>query len=498
MSFPTPMARNLPLSETKRQLLEKYRRGELAQSEPGRYAVTRRPAGAPAPLSLIQEQVWLNERAAGEAPPFYNEPISILRHGPLDAAVLERSLQEIIRRHEIWRTTYDTIDGQAMAVIHPAPSTFSLPAVDLRPLPEGRREAEARRVATKQARQPFDLREGPLLRATLVTLDDEDHRLFLTLHQSIVDGLSVYQVFLLELTKLYDAFSAGTPSPLPELPIQYADFAYWERSWLQGEVREGQLSYWRQQLAGQLDSLRWPPGRPPFRSFRGAIHPFLMSKQLTAALKQLSQQEGVTLFMVLTAGFAALLHRYTRQESILIGTVGPAGRKWPEVQALLGYFLNPLALRLEVFHDSTFRELLRHVREVVLGALAHGDLPFEDVVRAVNPRPDPSRHPLFQVAISLLPPLAKLPPGWKQSVMDVESGGSRWDLYLSFSERPEGLMGRAQYNPDLFDGAMIQQTVEELERLLSEGALHPGQPLPQWPEWTPEVVGPADRTTNLV
>jgi aspartate racemase len=371
------------------------------------------------------------------------------------------------------------------------PSAFSLPAVDLRPLPEGCREAEARRIATEQAQQRFDLREGPLLRATLVTLDDEDHRLFLTLHQSIVDGVSVYQVFLLELMNLYDAFSAGKLSPLPELPIQYADFAHWERSWLEGKVREGQLSYWRQQLAGQLDSLRWPPGRPPFRSYRGAIHPFLISKQLTADLKQLSQQEGVTLFMVLTAGFAALLHRYTHQESILIGTVGPAGRKRPEVQKLLGYFLNPLALRLEVSRDSTFRELLRQVREVVLGALAHGDVPFEEVVRAVNPRPDPSRPPLFQVAISLLPPLAELPPGWKQSVMDVESGGSRWDLYLPFSERPEGLMGRAQYNPDVFDGAMIEQTIADLERVLREGLRNPGQPLPPLSDWTSDVVVPA-------
>jgi hypothetical protein len=492
------MTRALPLSATKRQLLEKYRRGELADSEPDRHAVTRRPVGAPALLSLTQEQVWLNERATPGAPPFYNESITMHRHGPVDATVLERCLREIIRRHEIWRTTYDMIHGQAMAVIHPPPSTFSLPRVDLRPLPAGRREAEALRIATEQAQLPFDLREGPLLRATLVTLNQEDHRLFFTMHQSIVDGVSVYQVLPVELTALYEAFSAGKPSPLAELPIQYADYADWERSWLQGEVRDSQLSYWRQQLAGQLESLQWPSERPPSRSLRGAIHPFAMSKQLTAALKQVSQQEGVTLFMILTAGFAALLHHYTGQKSILIGTVGPGGRKRPEVQGLLGYFLNPLALRLEVSRDSTFRELLRQVREVVVGALAHGDLPFEDVVSAVDPRPDPSRHPLFQVAISLAPSVAELGPGWKQTVMDVESGGSRWDLYLEFSERPEGLTGRAQYNPDIFDGATIQQTLEDLERLLSDGALNPGRPLPRSPEWTPEVVGPSVRNENPV
>jgi hypothetical protein len=492
------MTEALPLSEIKRQLLEKYRSGELAPSHSDRPTVTRRPGDRPAPLSLTQEQVWRNQMAAPGAPPFYNESITMHRHGPLEAAVLERCLQEIIRRHEIWRTTYDTVNGQAVQVIHPAPSTFSLPAVDLRQLPPGRREAEALRVATQQARIPFDLREGPLVRATLVTLDDEEHRLFLTMHQSIVDGVSVYQVVPFELASLYQAFSAGKPSPLAELPIQFADFADWERSSLQEDAREGQRSYWRKQLAGRVETLEWPAGRQRSRSFRGAIHPFAMSKQLTAELKQMSQQEGVTLFMTLTAGFAALLHHYTRQASILIGTMGPGGRKRPEVQNLLGYFLNPLGLRIEVSRASTFRQLLRHVREVVLGALAHDDLPFESVASEVDPESDPNRHPLFQVVITLAPSVPELGPGWSQTVMDVESGGSKWDLYLEFSEGPEGLMGRAQYNPDIFDGAMIEQTLEDLERLLSEGLLQPGQPLPQWPEWAPEVVNPAVRTANLV
>ena len=487
----TPVTRGSgarPLSEIKRRLLQEYLSGDFGQDRQNRNVVTRRPSNELAPLSLAQEQVWLHQMAAPGAPPYYNESITIHRKGPLDRAALTRSLTEIVRRHEIWRTSYDLIDGQMIQVVHPAPSAVSVAVVDLRQLPKGARETETLRVANQDAGQPFDLKQIPLLRFTLVTLGDEEHRLFITMHQSIVDGVSVYQVFPLEVTTLYGAFSSGNPSPLPELPVQYGDFAHWERSWLQEDVSDGQLSYWRKQLAGKVETLQWPPRRPPFRTFRGAVYPFEVSKQLTAALKHLSQQEGVSLFMTLTAGFAALLHRYTRQDSVVIGTVGPAGRKQPEVQALLGYFLNPLALRIDVSHDSTFRELLRQVREVVLGALAHDDVPFEYVVSEVGPRPDPSRHPLFQIAISLAPSVPELGPGWKQTVMDVQSGGSKWDLYLEFSERSEGLMGRAQYNPDIFEAATINQTLDELQSLLSEGALNPGQPLPQLLESIPDVV----------
>jgi condensation domain-containing protein len=485
------MTEALPLSETKRQLLQRYRSGELGQIDSDRSAVPRRPVGAPTPLSLTQEQVWLNQMAEPGTPPFYNESITLHRHGPLEAAVLERSLLEIIERHEIWRTTYDRVHGQAVQVIHPAPSAFSLPLVDLRQLSPEHREAEALRVASEQAGRPFDLNKGPLLRATLVTLADQEHRLFLTMHQSIVDGVSVYQVLPFELTSLYQAFSTGQPSPLAELPLQHADFAYWERTSTQADLRDGQRSYWRSQLARPVERLAWPARHSPSRSFRGAIHPFEMSAQLTAEMKQISRQEGVTLFMTLTAGFAALLQHYTGQQSILIGTMGPAGRKRPEVQKLLGYFLNPLALRIAVSRDSTFRQWLRQVREVVLGALAHDDLPFELVASEVDPQFDAGRHPLFQVVISLAPSVPDLGPGWSQTVMDVESGGSRWDLYLEFSERREGLMGRAQYNPDIFAGAVIEQTIADLERVLREGLRNPGLPLPPLSDWTPDGVAPA-------
>jgi len=401
-------------------------------------------------------------------PPIYNESITLHRTGPLDSAVLERAFAEIIRRHEIWRTTFNLLNGVLAQVIHPAPFTVSLSVVDLKGIAEGSREAEALRVATEDAQRPFDLKRGPLVRAQLVNLDDQRHRLYFTMHQSIVDGVSVYQILPSELIVLYEAFSAGKPSPLPELPIQYADFACWERQWLQGEVRAVQLAYWRRQLAGELPLLVWPSDRlrPRVQTLRGAIQPFLLPKQLTLALKELSRQQGVTLFMTLLAGFTALLGCYTQQESIIVGTVAPAGRKRLEAQRLLGHFLNPVALYIDLAGHQTFRHLMRQTREVVLGALLHDDVPFEHVVDELKLKPDPSRHPLFQVVISLAPPLPVLDSGWDQTPMDVESGGAKWDLYLELSDRANGIVGRAQYNPDLFPAATITQTLGDLQVLL--------------------------------
>jgi hypothetical protein len=473
----------LPLSETKRQLLEKYLREEPTQRGQESGAITRRPAGEPALLSLAQEQMWIRETTGPGLPPIHNESITIHRAGPLDAAVLERALAEIIRRHEIWRTTFSLRNGVPVQVIHPAPFTVSLSVVDLKGIPEGVREAEALRVATEEARRPFDLKQGPLVRAQLVTLDDQRHRLYFTMHQSIVDGVSVYQVLPSELIALYEAFSAGKPSSLPELPIQYADFASWERQWLQGDVLAGQLAYWRTQLAGELPVLQWPIDRlrPIVQTLSGAIRPFFLPKQLTSGLKELSRQEGVTLFMTLLAGFTALLRCYTQQESIIVGTVAPAGRKRPEAQRLLGHFLNPVALYMDLAGHQTFLDLMRQTREVVLGALLHDDVPFEYVVDELKLKADPSRHPLFQVVISLAPPMPVLASGWDQTPMDVESGGAKWDLYLELSDRAHGVVGRAQYNPDLFPEATITQTLGDLQVLLEGITPKPRQRLADLP-----------------
>lgn len=470
----------LLLSEAKRQLLGKYLRGEFPQNVGSLPGITCRPVGRRAPLSLVQEQAW--RHAANDLRGAYRESITIHRSGSLNVDALECSLAEIIRRHEAWRTTFEVIENQPVQIIHPASSRFPLPVVDLRGLPEIVREAGALRLATQDAREPFDLKRGPLVRAKLVRLAEQQYRLYMTMHQCVVDGVSVYQVFPAELMALYAAFSSGNVSPLPELPVQYADFAWWERQWLEGAL-DSQLKYWRQQLSGAPVLLKWPPDRvrPHVQTFRGAIQPFILPRELTTALKELSQREGVTLFMVLLAGFIALLYRYSHQEDILVGTLAPAGRKRTEVRGLLGYFLNPVTLRTTPSEKSTFRKLLMQVRQSVSEALSHDDIPFEFVVRQLGLKPDPSRHPLFQIMFSLAPPMAELSPGWGQTPMDVESGGAKWDLYLELSDRPNALIGRAQYNPDLFEAASVQRIARHYETLLASCTSDPNQQLCKLP-----------------
>src|SRR6266487_1418915 len=295
------MANTPELSEAKRALLDKYLRGDLPQTARAADTITRRAAGSPAPLSFGQQQVWLLAQLAPDSL-VYNECVTIHLPGPLDVAALEQSFNEIIKRHEAWRTSFPIVDGQPIQMIHP-PSSLMLPEVDLRYLPETEREDEALRLAKEDARILFDLTQGPLLRATLVRLGDAEHRLFLTLHQCIFDGISLYQVFLPELRALYEAFSNGKPSPLPDLPIQYADFAVWQCQRLHGDMLADQLAYWKQQLAGVPAALELPIDhpRPPVQTYRGSMRPFALSRRLTDAIKALSRQEGVTLFMALLA-----------------------------------------------------------------------------------------------------------------------------------------------------------------------------------------------------
>ena len=460
------------LSEAKRRLLAKYLQGEIPHNVGSLPPITRRPAGTCAPLSLVQEQAW--RHAVNDLGGAYRESITIHRSGSLDVPALERSLAEIIRRHEAWRSTFELIENEPTQVVHPPSPCFSLPVTDLCSLPETVRQTEALRLATEDARKPFDLEQGPFVRARLVRLAEQQYRLYMTVHQCIVDGVSVYQIFPAELTALYSVFSAGNSSPLSELPIQYADFALWERQWLEPAL-DSQLKYWRKQLSGAPVSLQWPPDqvRPPVQRFRGAIEPFTFPTQLATALKELSQREGVTLFMLLLAGFIALLYRYSRQDYILVGTLAPAGRKRTEVRGLLGYFLNPVAIRTTPSEKSTLRELVTQVRKSVSDALSHDDVPFEFVSRQAGVRPDPSRHPLFQIMFSLAPPMAELGPGWDQTPMDVESGGAKWDLYFELSNRANALLGRAQYNPDLLDSATVQRIVRHYQLLLTSCTTDP-------------------------
>ena len=464
------------LSPAKRTLLEKYLQGRLGNDSAGPSAILRRSPAGLAPLSLTQEELWRRELSVPRIPPLYNECVTLRMEGALDGGALERGLNEIVRRHEMWRTTFETVGEQPVQVIHAAPS-IKLPVVDLRRLPERDREAEAVRRVKEDTFRPFDMRKGPLLRPTLMRMSETEHRLYLVAHQIVLDGMSAYQIFPFELALLYKAFAAGKPSPLPELSVQCADFARWQREWLQGEAFAKQVDYWRTQLGGDPPALPWPTvrPRPPVRTFRGAIRSFAMPKQLAAQLKEMSQREGSTLFMTLLAGLAALLYRYTRQGDIVLGTLSPAGRKRSEVLGLLGYFLNPVALRLRCGTRSSFRELLQQARRITSEAISHDDVPIEYLARELKPRTDPSRSPFFTVATSLQPPMPDLELSWRVTSMDVESGGASWDLYLAFIDGPSGLMGRAQYNPDLFEPGTIARLLDDLQGLLEACGADPAQ-----------------------
>jgi amino acid adenylation domain-containing protein len=442
--------------------------------------ITRRTPESRTPLSFGQEQVWFLTQLAPDSP-VYNECVTIHLPGPLDVAAFEVSFNEIIRRHEAWRTSFPIVDGQPIQIIHP-PSTLTLPVVDLRYLPETEREAEALRLATEDARILFDLAHGPLLRATLMRLGDAEHRLFLTLHQMIFDGVSLYWVFLPELRALYEMFSSGKPSHLPDLPIQYADFAVWQRRGLQGDMLADQLAYWKQQLAGAPAALELPTDRPRplVPTYRGAMRPFALSRRLTEALKALGRQEGVTLFMALLAAFNTLLYRYTGQDDLLIGTP-TAGRKRSEIQGLMGYFLNILLLRTDLSGNPTFRELLVRVREVTNSAFAHEDMPFEYLVKELRPERNLGQNPLFQVMLTLEPSLPVLPSGWTLTQMDVETGTTELDLTLELDDRPEGLIGRFEYSTDLFDAATIDRMVGHWQTLLEAIVANPEGHLSELP-----------------
>jgi len=464
------------LSEAKRRLLSKYLSGNRSGAIPS-VAKLRAP-GPPSPLSLAQEQIWVNAQRTG-VPPFYNESITIHRRGLLDRDVVERCIVEIVRRHEAWRTTFDVRDGKRVQIVHPAPASISLPLTDLRSLPESERGERAQSLAKADVERPFDLRNGPLFRASVFRLGDQEYRLYVAAHQIIIDGVSAYQVFLPELVALYEAFSQDKASPLAEPPIQYADFARCQHERLSGEVLTSEMNFWRKELQGEIRALQWPQDgpRPAKSTYRGTIRPFTVPAALSRELNEFSRREGVTLFVTLLTGFFALLHCYTNQDDLILGTVSPAGRKQPEAQRLMGYFLNPVPLRADLSNDPTIHELLAQIHRVRLGALSHDEVPFEHLVDALKPATDPSRNPFFTVAASLEPHMPEVDPAWNLTPMDIENGGGRWDLYLVWDDRPNGMIGRVQYNPDILKAATVTRMLKDQEIVLNEIVCSPGKHL---------------------
>ncbi|MCP4103950.1 MAG: amino acid adenylation domain-containing protein [Desulfobacteraceae bacterium] len=429
-------------------------------------------------LSFPQQQLYFLSELHPEQP-VYNETCT-LRLGSIDIATLERSLNEIIRRHEILRTTFATVDGKPVQIIHSSYS-FTLQTQDIRCFSKTERETEALRLAEDELKRPFDLTRAPLMRGTVMQMDDSDYRLFLAIHHLITDGVSVYNIFLPELEAIYDAFSVGKSSPLPELTIQYADFAVWQRQWLQEEILSPHLAYWKKKLAN-LPELRLPTDRPysSEMTFQGARQCLALSKELTEKLRLLSRLEDVTLFMTLTAAINVLLQRYSSQEDILIGTFS-AGRNTSETEGVMGHFLNTLVLRTNLAGDPVFRELLAHVREVTLEAYEHQYLPFDKLVTALQPERTFGRNPLFQVAFVLEPPLSELNSQWTLSQLDIHSGTAKFDLTFELDERQEGIIGRVEYRTDLFDDATITRMIGHFKTLLEGIVADPLQRISELP-----------------
>lgn len=452
-----------------------------AQDSPGAPAqpiLPREKAGDP-PLSFAQQRLWfLDQLEPGSIA--YNIPAAFRLNGPLNTSALEHSLAEIVRRHEVLRTIFIARNGEPVQIIHPpAEAGFSISKVDFstgqapelgQTLP-----GEIQSFLIREARRPFNLAQGPLLRASLLRLADTEHILLLTIHHIIYDGWSE-GVFFQELTSLYQALANGQPSSLVELPIQYADFAVWQRWWLQGEVLERQLAYWTRQLAGAPPVLELPTDhpRPPVQNYEGARQLFTLAAPLVEAIKSLSQQAGLTAFMTLLAAFKVLLYYYTHQADLVVGTP-IANRTRSELEGLIGFFVNTLVLRTRLAGNPTFRELLERVRETALGAYAHQDLPFEKLVEKLQPKRDPSRMPLFQVMFVLQNASSEklILPGLVVMPLEFDAGAVRHDLKLELTETPAGLAGSFEYKTDLFEAATIAQMATDFEILLQNIVVQP-------------------------
>ncbi|NNB89170.1 non-ribosomal peptide synthase/polyketide synthase, partial [Corallococcus exiguus] len=447
-----------------------------------------RPAATPGPhpLSFAQQRLWfIDQLDPGSA--LYNMPTALRLSGAVDVPALQQSFDALVERHEALRTTFEAHDGEPRQHVHPAP-TGVLSVVDLTGLPDDERETEAVRLASEDAMKPFDLAVGPLARLTLLKLGEEEHVLLLCMHHAIGDGWSM-SILVREVTALYEAFRQGQPSPLAPLPVQYPDFAVWQRGWLQGEVLDAQLGWWTQQLAGAPQALALPTDkpRPPQRSARGATFPVRLSQSLSEAVEALAQREGATPFMLLLAAFQTLLHRYSGQEDLLVGT-SIAGRRHAETEGLIGFFVNTLVLRARFDGRPSFRQLLSQVRATTLGAYEHQDIPFERLVEAVQPARDLSRTPLIQALFALqnLPEAEVRLPELTLRPVEVDLSSTKFDLDLSMARTERGFEGALSYATDLFEPATARRLSEHFLQLLEAAVTRPDAKVDSLPLLTAE------------
>ncbi|MCX8131564.1 MAG: amino acid adenylation domain-containing protein [Clostridia bacterium] len=464
------------LSPEKLAILEKLKHSKVKVNAA---AIPKRKQEERIPLSFAQQRLWFLDQLVPNSPA-YNVVMALHLSGNIREEIFEQSINEIVRRHEVLRTTFESDNGQPFQVISPE-LILKLPVIDMTVYPESEREAEFGQLAKEEAKYIFSLSQGPLLRVTLFNMGNQKYILLVNVHHIVIDGWSILSVFFKELVTHYIAFSKGEQSPLPELPIQYADFSIWQRQWLQGEVLESQLDYWREKLGGEKNAFELPLDhtRPPVQTFKGGNFKFRLPTSLTKSLKSLSEQQNATLYMVMLGALNILLHRYSGQEEVLVGSP-IANRNRTEIENLIGFFANTLVYKTNLSGDPSFLELLGRVREVANGAYMHQDVPFELLVEDLQPERNMSQNPLFQVCF-VLQNFQKFQIPTNEFDIAYEGGEeirndtSKFDLWIQLVEKDDMLDGEVEYNSDIFSESTIMRMLESYEILLAGIVSNPEQ-----------------------
>jgi amino acid adenylation domain-containing protein len=480
----TPELRD-QLTEYKSEIITFLRRSKVG-TDPTLEMIPIRSRQTDLPLSFAQARLWFLNQLEGESAT-YNIPMALELTGDLNIVALEQSVQTIVERHDVLRTTFELANDTPIQVIHEV-APLSIPVVDLQSLPSAEQSSRVQQLVTEEAQRSFNLSKDSLLRMTLLRLAEQSHVLMVTMHHIISDGWSM-GIFIQELSLLYRAFAANQPSPLAPLPIQYADFAHWQRQWLQGEVLKRQINYWKQKLAGAPPLLELPTDRPrpAVQRFQGQSTPCRLNNDLMQQLKAFSQRSGTTLFMTLFTAFATLLYRYSGQDDIVIGSP-IANRNRSQIEPLIGFFTNTLALRTQFHGNPSFSQLLEQVQRTTLEAYDHQDLPFEKLVEELKPERSLSYSPLFQVMFVLEngPDRELSLPGLTFTSLETKNVSAKFDLMLSLAETETGLQGNWDYNSDLFDTSTIERLAGHFQTLLSSIVANPNQPIAQLPLLSPE------------